>query len=252
MSKCRGSVHALPVFLYRSGHDVHPLDGYLRFEGRYDIGLPAADPPFTAVASPPSRALIWPHSASSDFPLDIVRIRRRWIRLPSRGRSSNARISLTTPCWRASNPAPRGSPTTKRRSATRRQVRTAPPTVSTTDCRDSCCRSSSAHCRCCCSRSPFLTGSPADTSVRSSLSQLCCCRRSFCSCRNSGRTRRRRRCARWCTPRCSCVVECGRKTEKREHGPDIKTLHAKIGQLALENNFLSGALGRIGDASAKR
>jgi transposase len=41
-------------------------------------------------------------------------------------------------------------------------------------------------------------------------------------------------------------------TEKREHGPDLKTLHAKIGQLALENDFLSGALGRIGDASAKR
>ena len=40
--------------------------------------------------------------------------------------------------------------------------------------------------------------------------------------------------------------------EKRETGPDIKTLHAKIGQLALENGFLSGALGRIGDASAKR
>lgn len=40
--------------------------------------------------------------------------------------------------------------------------------------------------------------------------------------------------------------------EKRESGPDVKTLHAKIGQLALENDFLSGALGRIGDASAKR
>ena len=33
---------------------------------------------------------------------------------------------------------------------------------------------------------------------------------------------------------------------------DVKTLHAKIGQLALENDFLAGALGRIGDASAKR
>ncbi len=40
--------------------------------------------------------------------------------------------------------------------------------------------------------------------------------------------------------------------EKRETGPNLKTLHAKIGQLALENDFLSGALGRIGDASAKR
>jgi transposase-like protein len=40
--------------------------------------------------------------------------------------------------------------------------------------------------------------------------------------------------------------------EKREAGPDIKTLQAKIGQLALENDFLAGALGRIDDASAKR
>ena len=35
-------------------------------------------------------------------------------------------------------------------------------------------------------------------------------------------------------------------------GPDLKALHAKIGQLAMENDFLSTALGRIGDASAKR
>jgi len=40
--------------------------------------------------------------------------------------------------------------------------------------------------------------------------------------------------------------------EKREAGPDLKTLHARIGQLALENDFLSTALDRIGDASAKR
>ena len=40
--------------------------------------------------------------------------------------------------------------------------------------------------------------------------------------------------------------------EQRDAGPDLKTLHAKIGQLALENDFLAGALGRIGDASAKR
>ena len=40
--------------------------------------------------------------------------------------------------------------------------------------------------------------------------------------------------------------------EKRDAGPDLKTLHAKIGQLTLENDFLEGALGRIGDASAKR
>jgi len=35
-------------------------------------------------------------------------------------------------------------------------------------------------------------------------------------------------------------------------GPDVKTLHAKIGQLALENDFLAGALGRLPDASGKR
>ncbi len=33
---------------------------------------------------------------------------------------------------------------------------------------------------------------------------------------------------------------------------DLKELHAKIGQQALEIDFLSGALGRMGDASAKR
>lgn len=33
---------------------------------------------------------------------------------------------------------------------------------------------------------------------------------------------------------------------------DVKALQAKIGQLAMENDFLSGALGRLDDASAKR
>jgi transposase-like protein len=33
---------------------------------------------------------------------------------------------------------------------------------------------------------------------------------------------------------------------------DIKELHAKIGQLALENDFLSGALGRLPGSSAKK
>jgi transposase-like protein len=33
---------------------------------------------------------------------------------------------------------------------------------------------------------------------------------------------------------------------------DLKTLHAKIGQLALENDFLSGALGKAGLLSAKK
>ncbi len=33
---------------------------------------------------------------------------------------------------------------------------------------------------------------------------------------------------------------------------DVKTLHAKIGELTLENDFLSGALGQAGLLSAKR
>ena len=35
-------------------------------------------------------------------------------------------------------------------------------------------------------------------------------------------------------------------------GPDVKDLHAKIGQLSMENDFLSVALGRIDGASAKK
>jgi len=42
------------------------------------------------------------------------------------------------------------------------------------------------------------------------------------------------------------------KNRKIDQGPDVKDLHAKIGQLSMENDFLSNALGRIGDASAKR
>ena len=41
--------------------------------------------------------------------------------------------------------------------------------------------------------------------------------------------------------------------EKREHiGPSVKDMQAKIGQLALENDFLAGALGRFDEASAKK
>ena len=39
---------------------------------------------------------------------------------------------------------------------------------------------------------------------------------------------------------------------KGEAAPDLKALHAKIGQQALEIDFLAGALGRGNDASAKR
>ena len=40
--------------------------------------------------------------------------------------------------------------------------------------------------------------------------------------------------------------------EKKSQGPDVKELHAKIGQLAMENDFLAVALGRIDGPSAKK
>ena len=45
------------------------------------------------------------------------------------------------------------------------------------------------------------------------------------------------------------VFEKGKKTEE---GPSIKELHAKIGQLAMENDFLSVALGRLAEPGAKK
>ncbi len=42
------------------------------------------------------------------------------------------------------------------------------------------------------------------------------------------------------------------KDRKVDQVPNVKDLHAKIGQLSMENDFLSGALVRIGDTSAKR
>jgi transposase-like protein len=42
------------------------------------------------------------------------------------------------------------------------------------------------------------------------------------------------------------------RDRKIEPGPNVKDLHAKIGQLSMENDFLSVALGRIGEPSAKR
>ena len=46
----------------------------------------------------------------------------------------------------------------------------------------------------------------------------------------------------------------GSGTPAKEAAPpvDLKTLHAKIGELTLENDFLSGALGKAGLLSAKR
>ena len=40
--------------------------------------------------------------------------------------------------------------------------------------------------------------------------------------------------------------------EAAPDAPDLKALHAKIGQQALEIDFLAGALGRMDDASARR
>ena len=40
--------------------------------------------------------------------------------------------------------------------------------------------------------------------------------------------------------------------EKPAANPDLKGLHAQIGQQVLDIDFFAGALGRIGDASAKR
>jgi transposase len=42
------------------------------------------------------------------------------------------------------------------------------------------------------------------------------------------------------------------KNEATTPAVDLKALHAKIGELALENDFLSGALGKAGLLSAKR
>ena len=42
------------------------------------------------------------------------------------------------------------------------------------------------------------------------------------------------------------------KDKKVEDGPSVKELHAKIGQLAMENDFLSVALGRIAEPSARK
>ena len=42
------------------------------------------------------------------------------------------------------------------------------------------------------------------------------------------------------------------KDKRFEEGPNVKELHAKIGQLAMENDFLAGALGRIDGTIAKR
>jgi len=44
----------------------------------------------------------------------------------------------------------------------------------------------------------------------------------------------------------------GGTTKVKVVGPDLKVLHAKIGQLTLENDFLEGALTKAGLLSAKK
>ena len=48
------------------------------------------------------------------------------------------------------------------------------------------------------------------------------------------------------------VFERGGSAKSSAAEVDIKSLHAKIGELVLENDFLQGALGKAGFPSAKR
>lgn len=50
----------------------------------------------------------------------------------------------------------------------------------------------------------------------------------------------------------AAVFNSGVETAAATRGPDIKALHAKIGQQALEIDFLEHALGRVDEPSAKR
>lgn len=52
--------------------------------------------------------------------------------------------------------------------------------------------------------------------------------------------------------RMSDVFEPGASAGSATPTVDVKTLHAKIGELALENDFLEGALTKAGLLSAKR
>ena len=42
------------------------------------------------------------------------------------------------------------------------------------------------------------------------------------------------------------------KDKRADDNHDVRELHAKIGQLTMENDFLSGALGRIAGPGAKK
>jgi transposase len=54
------------------------------------------------------------------------------------------------------------------------------------------------------------------------------------------------------TKRTRRVHAAGFKAKVALAAIDVKTLHAKIGELTLENDFLSGALTKAGLLSAKR
>jgi transposase len=48
------------------------------------------------------------------------------------------------------------------------------------------------------------------------------------------------------------VIGSESRSEGKEPAVDLTVLHAKIGELTLENDFLAGALGKAGLPSAKR
>jgi len=48
------------------------------------------------------------------------------------------------------------------------------------------------------------------------------------------------------------AIISGDSEKAKEEGPSIAELHAKIGELTMENDFLFGALGRMSGTSAKR
>ena len=48
------------------------------------------------------------------------------------------------------------------------------------------------------------------------------------------------------------AIVFGEDEKATEEGPSIAELHAKIGELTMENDFLSGALGRMSGTSVKR
>jgi transposase len=58
--------------------------------------------------------------------------------------------------------------------------------------------------------------------------------------------------AKWKKQLVDRAEEIFAKDKSSDEDLNVKELHAKIGRLAMENDFLSVALGRIGDTSAKR